>query len=143
MTDTDSTGLGSREEPAAGRRLRRLPIHQKCRIVEETFVPGASVSIVARRHDLNANLLFDWRNKYRQGILVDRKAARGAASAAPELLRIGVVDDANGVRPPEPVSRHAALPAPSVPEVASPRPAGIIEIELPSGIKVRECRCGH
>ena len=29
----------------------------------ETFAPGASVSIVARRHDLNANMLFTWRRQ--------------------------------------------------------------------------------
>jgi transposase len=30
---------------------------------KETFAPGASVSIVARRHDLNANMLFTWRRQ--------------------------------------------------------------------------------
>src|SRR4051795_3853590 len=34
---------------------------EKRRIVEESFRPGASVAVVARRHDLNANLLFTWR----------------------------------------------------------------------------------
>jgi transposase len=31
---------------------------EKRRIVEESLRPGASVSVVARHHDLNANLLF-------------------------------------------------------------------------------------
>ena len=94
MTDSDTAERAGREdgESKAARRIRRLPIHQKCRIVEETFVPGASVSIVARRHDVNANLVFDWRKKYRQGKLVDRKAVRGMAAAAPDFLRIGVVE---------------------------------------------------
>jgi transposase len=30
-------------------------------IVAETLEPGSSVSIVARRHDVNANQLFKWR----------------------------------------------------------------------------------
>jgi transposase len=30
-------------------------------MVAETLVPGASVSIVARRHDVNSNQLFRWR----------------------------------------------------------------------------------
>jgi len=43
----------------AGRR--RWTAEEKRRVVEETRAPGASVSVVARRHDLNANLLFKWK----------------------------------------------------------------------------------
>lgn len=32
-------------------------------MVAETLEPGASVSIVARRHDVNANQLFKWRRE--------------------------------------------------------------------------------
>ena len=32
------------------------------RVVAETHAAGASVSVVARRHDINANLLFRWRD---------------------------------------------------------------------------------
>ncbi len=32
-------------------------------IVEETLAPGASASIVARQHDVNANQLFMWRRQ--------------------------------------------------------------------------------
>lgn len=47
-----------------GRRRRRLwSMEDKRRIVAETFEPGASVSMVARRHDLNANMLFTWRRE--------------------------------------------------------------------------------
>jgi transposase-like protein len=41
---------------------------EKRRIVSETFEPGASVSAVARRHGLNANLLFTWRREMGRGI---------------------------------------------------------------------------
>jgi transposase len=37
--------------------------------VEETLKPGASVSVVARAHDMNTNQLFKWRSQYRQGRL--------------------------------------------------------------------------
>jgi transposase len=47
-----------------GRRRRRLwSTDEKRRIVAETLAPGASVSVVARRHDLNANMLFTWRRE--------------------------------------------------------------------------------
>jgi transposase len=35
----------------------------KARIVTESFVPGASIAEVARRHGINANLLFTWRKR--------------------------------------------------------------------------------
>jgi transposase len=45
------------------RRRRSWSSEEKRRIVAETFAPGASVSIVARRHDMNANMLFTWRRE--------------------------------------------------------------------------------
>jgi transposase len=49
-----------------GRRRRLWSADEKRQIVAETFAPGASVSIVARRHDLNANMLFTWRRQLRE-----------------------------------------------------------------------------
>jgi transposase len=48
---------------AEGRRRRRRSWseEEKRRILAETLEPGASVSVVARRYDMNANLLFTWR----------------------------------------------------------------------------------
>mgnify|MGYP006209351871 CR=1 FL=1 len=51
----------SRLGSAARRRRRVRPEDEKWRIVAETYKRGASVSAMARRHDLNANLLFSWR----------------------------------------------------------------------------------
>jgi transposase len=54
------------DTPEAGRKdsRRRWPEELKRRIVAETRAPGASVSVVARRHDVNANQLFRWRQHY-------------------------------------------------------------------------------
>jgi transposase len=62
----DSSALERDGQAASyhGRRRRRLwSDDEKRRIVAETLVPGASISIVARRHDLNANMLFTWRRQ--------------------------------------------------------------------------------
>ena len=56
----------------AVQRRRRWTAAQKMRIVEETLEPGASVSQVARRHEVAPNQLFTWR----------RLAAHGALTAA-------------------------------------------------------------
>ena len=46
---------------AQRRRVRRFwHDDEKRRIVEQTRVPGVSVSQVARRYDVNANLVFKW-----------------------------------------------------------------------------------
>jgi transposase len=52
-------------EIRAGKRFRTE--QERRQIVEETLRPGASVSVVARAHDVNANQVFHWRKQYREG----------------------------------------------------------------------------
>ena len=116
-------------------RRRRWTVEQKRRIVEETS--GASVSVVARRYDINANLLFKWKREAEAGQL----GGALATAAVADLVPVGVVGrgldgaptllasmpgDGNGLRPSEPC-RSAELAA----------PAGVIEIDLPCGTRVR------
>ena len=42
---------------------REWPEALKRQMVAETLEPGSSVSIVARRHDVNSNQLFKWRRE--------------------------------------------------------------------------------
>src|SRR3954466_1895756 len=46
------------------RRHRAWPESLKREIVAASLVPGASVSRVARRYDVNANQVFAWRRRY-------------------------------------------------------------------------------
>jgi transposase len=74
-------------EIRGGKRFRTKA--ERRQIVEETLKPGASVSRVARAHDVNTNQVFQWRRQYRQGwfeedtrkttALVPVKLARGVA----------------------------------------------------------------
>ena len=48
-------------------RRRRWTGEQKLRIIEETYEPGESVSAVARRHGVAANLVFRWRRLMNEG----------------------------------------------------------------------------
>ncbi len=75
-TDT----LGRRTGPR-----QRHSIAEKRRIVEETHVRGASVATVARRHGVNANQVFGWRQLYRQGLLQE-----GATPSSAPLLPVKV-----------------------------------------------------
>jgi transposase len=58
---------------ASGSRRRRT-IQEKRQIVEETLIAGASVPAIARKHEVNANLVFCWRRLYQQGLLEVRDA---------------------------------------------------------------------
>jgi transposase len=48
---------------------RRRSVEEKLAIVRETFEPGATVSGVARRHQVNAKQVFGWRKLYQDGSL--------------------------------------------------------------------------
>jgi transposase len=103
---------------------------QKCRIVEETLVAGASVSIVARRHDVNANQVFRWRQQYRRGEL--------GSGALNSLVPVGTIGAGGMLHPVARVKQRKNTAAKAVPSVTSAHPVPMrIEIELASGIRVR------
>ena len=60
-------------------RRRRWTAEEKPRIVEETYLPGSTVSLVARRHGIAGNQLFTWRRLMAQGALT-------AAGAGEEVV---------------------------------------------------------
>jgi transposase len=58
-----------------GRGSRRYrTLEEKRRIVEASLVKGASVAVIARQFEVNANQLFAWRRLYQQGLLDVRDA---------------------------------------------------------------------
>ena len=56
--------VDAEREAVPARRQRRWPEAVKRRIVAETHAPGASVSVVARRYDVNASQVHTWRRRY-------------------------------------------------------------------------------
>jgi transposase len=70
-----------------GAQRRRLwSAEEKRKIVAEAMEPGASMAEVARRHDVNPNLLFTWRRRTRT-----KSAAEGAGSV--ELVPVVVAPE--------------------------------------------------
>jgi transposase len=63
-------------ESAKQEKRRRRSVEEKRRIVEETLEAGASVARVARRHAVNANQVFYWRKKYREGRLGKHQSSK-------------------------------------------------------------------
>src|SRR5215217_2597436 len=68
MTDR-MTSTADRVEIITSVQRRRWTAAEKMRLVEETFVPGMTVSLVARQNGVNANQLFTWRRLATQGAL--------------------------------------------------------------------------
>jgi transposase len=112
--------LGRRTAP---RRMRTTA--EKRQIVEETFKRGASVAVIARRHEVNANLLFGWRRLYQKGLL---EATAGAATA---LVPVRVTSPT--VMPKRTYRRRQKMTA-----VARGKPRGdFLEIDLAGGGRIR------
>src|SRR6201998_4804015 len=58
-----TTGLVDTKQQLGPTKRRQYSEALKRQMVAETQLPGASVSIVARRHDVNSNQLFRWRRQ--------------------------------------------------------------------------------
>jgi len=98
-------------------KRRSFTVAQKKAVAEEALAPGASVSRVARAHDLNTNQVFKWMREYQSN--------RRSGSIAPTLIPVVLSHTDVAVIPPvvEP------------PTMAS----GTIELHLPGG---RVCLSG-
>jgi transposase len=104
-------------QPAAessGKRRYRT-VEERRHIVEETLAEGVSVAIVARRHGVNANQVFQWRKLYQSGLLEPSSQQRQHNTA--RLLPVTVVDEAESGE-----EQNASVAAPS---------SGAIHIEFP------------
>jgi transposase len=93
-------------------RRRRWTQAEKLRIVREAFAPGAIAQRVAERHEISTGLLFTGRRQV-------------MASASGSFLPVQVAGPADQVA-------AVAIAAP-------PAPTGVIEIDLPNGVRMRLC----
>lgn len=99
--------------PRAPRQRHFWSAEEKRRIVAESFRPGASVSKVAQRYGVNANLLFTWRHQEA------RSVALGGGEEPVKLLPVTV----------------ATAGTPAAPAAAS-EPVGRMEIVLVGGERI-------
>jgi transposase len=106
--------LGRRVVP---RRFRSL--EEKLRLIAEARAAGASVAAVARKHGVNANLLFVWMRQQDQGVLIAR-----TRRSRPKLLAVTVAPSA-----------HSEAPAPADP--LSRSSVEYLDITLPDGTCIR------
>lgn len=98
------------------RRNKRWPEALKREIVAATLNPGASVSVVARQYDVNANQVFGWRRRYGEA-----EKPPAAPPGASGLVPVTIA--------PEPENESEASATPSTAET--------IEIEVAGDYRVR------
>jgi transposase len=106
------------------RRNRRWPEALKREIVAATFRPGASVSMVARQYDVNANQVFSWRRRY--GGTGDASAS---SSSATGLLPVTVTA--------EPETETAGPSAQMASDVIEIEVSGTYRVRVGSSFDVR------
>jgi transposase len=103
-------------------RRRRWSQDDKARIVEETLVPGAKVTEVARRNGVAASVVFTWRRQARTVEKVE-------ACFAPVQIVAAVEPSAEDAKP---LSKHDRRLQP-VPAARN----GLIEIDLGNRRRIR------
>ena len=108
-------------------RRRQWTPEEKAALMAEVDAEGGRVLMVARRHGISKSLLYNWRSAW--------KAAKRALLPAAEFVQLGVVTAASGQSPPMPTASGAAWPRGAGLSLAER--AGIIEIDLPDGVRVR------
>ena len=103
-------------------RRRRWSQDEKARIVEETLVPGAKVTDVARRNGVAASVVFTWR---RQARTVEKV---GPCFAPVQIATAVETGEENSKLPSEDDRRMRQLPAAR---------NGLIEIDLGNRRRIR------
>jgi transposase len=122
--DLRSTRMRAREvrgEVLTGpERRRRWSVEEKLRILAQSVAPGSSVMPVCRMHAISRGRLYTWRRQFRTGELTGFAPVTVASPPTGQLASITADVE----------------PAPASPAVDRPA-GGAIEVELPSGVKLR------
>jgi transposase len=126
-------------QDGTGERRRTRSLDERKRIVEEALAPGVSVAAVARRHGLNANLVFKWIRRSREGWLDRRRepakdkpvVVAPLEKDGPAFVPVKLLELDTPSAPP----RSDVIAKPARQTRRSAR-RGAMEISLPNGAKV-------
>jgi transposase len=111
-------------------RRRRFSVEQKLAVLTDATAPGASMSEVARRHGLLPAQVYKWRRLAELGVI--------GVPGASELPSFVAVEIAREVRSlPAPVSAEKPTAEAGASRRRRRKKAGLIEIELEGGRRVR------
>ena len=113
-------------------RRRQWTPDEKAALMAEVEAEGGRVSVVARRHGISTSLLYNWRSAWKAAL-----AARATACAVgpAEFIQLGVVAGGSAENPLVPITSGAIGPRGA--GLALAERVGVIEIDLPDGVRVR------
>ena len=111
-------------------RRRRFSIEQKLAVLTEAVAPGANMSEVARRHGLLPAQVYKWRRLAELGVI-----GVPGASELPSFVAVEIAHEASSL--PAPVSAEKPTAGARAPHRRRRKKAGLIEIELEGGRRVR------
>ncbi len=97
-------------------KRRNWTTEEKLRILAQAAAPGSSVKLACRAHGVSSGQFYTWRKQFRSGDLTGFVPV--SVAAEPPSL-------------PAPAPAQDALPPPSAPV------PGLVEVELPGGIRLR------
>lgn len=123
-----------------GSTRRSWSLEERQRIVGEALAPDASVAAVARQHGLNANLVFKWIRRAREGwhdrrrALAKETAAVTSDIATPTFVPVKLFELSAAA--PAPTSSPTDAAANPVREARKSARRGAMEISLPNGARV-------
>jgi transposase len=122
----DDEGFVGRFEIVEARRgNRRWPNELKARIVAESLQPGARVIDVARRHEVIAHQLSDWRRQARQGLLTLPAEMMAAVPVEPAFVPLAITTERRQITDASAVLEPVAATS------------GIMTLEIGSDLVVR------
>lgn len=100
-------------------RRRRWSLEEKLRILAQSVVPGSSATLMCRMHGISSGQLYTWRRQFRTGELT---------GFVPVMVAPPVGELAGASAPSDPVLTLCEADRPV---------GGMIEVELPSGVKLQ------
>ena len=111
-------------------RRRRFSVEQKLAVLAEARAPGANLSAIARRHGLLPAQLYKWRRLAELGVI-----GVPGASELPSFVAVEITKEVSAL--PVPVAADKPAEINDAPRRRRRKKAGLIEIELAGGRRVR------
>jgi transposase len=111
-------------------RRRRFSVEQKLTILAEAMAPEANLSAIARRHGLSPAQVYKWRRLAELGVI-----GVPGASELPSFVAVEITKEVPLL--PVPVAADKPATTNDAPHRQRRKKAGLIEIELAGGGRVR------
>jgi transposase len=111
-------------------RRRRFSVEQKLAVLTEATAPGANMLAVAGRHGLLPAQVYKWRRLAELGVI-----GMAGASELPSFVAVEIAQEVRSL--PAPVSAEKPAAVVGTSRRRRRKKAGLIEIELAGGRRVR------